>query len=93
VIATEATVLRASGDPVEGVPPFDALAVEQVQLREPGPGEVLVDVEAACICHSDLSVLTGHRARPLPMALGHEASGRVAAVGAGVTRFAPASRC
>jgi alcohol dehydrogenase len=90
VIETHATVLRAGGVPGDGTPPpFEALAVEPVLLREPGPGEVLVDVVAACICHSDLSVLTGHRPRPLPMALGHEASGRVAAVGAGVTRFAP----
>lgn len=88
MIATRATVLRAVGTPGDGTPPpFDALTVEEVQLREPGPGEVLVDVVAACICHSDLSVLTGDRPRPVPMALGHEASGRVAAVGAGVTRF------
>lgn len=90
MIETHATVLRAGGTPGDGTPPpFEALAVEPVLLREPGPGEVLVDVAAACICHSDLSVLTGHRPRPLPMALGHEASGRVAAVGAGVTRFQP----
>jgi alcohol dehydrogenase len=87
VIRTRAAVLRASGEP-GAAPPFEGLAVEPVALRPPGPGEVLVDVAAACLCHSDLSVMTGHRPRPLPMVLGHEASGRVAAVGPGVTRFA-----
>ena len=87
MIETRAAVLRRAGTP-DAPPPFDGLAVETVALREPGPGEVLIDVAAACICHSDLSVMSGHRPRPLPMVLGHEASGRVAAVGAGVTRFA-----
>jgi alcohol dehydrogenase len=87
VIQTRAAVLRASGEP-GSPPPFEGLAVETVALRPPGPGEVLVDVVAACLCHSDLSVMSGHRPRPLPMVLGHEASGRVAAVGPGVTRFA-----
>jgi alcohol dehydrogenase len=88
MIATRAAVLRRSGAPGEP-PPFDAFRIEDVTLREPRPGEVLIDVAAACLCHSDLSVLTGDRPRPLPMVLGHEASGRVAAVGPGVTRFAP----
>lgn len=68
---------------------FGRLAVEEVRLAPPGPGEVLVDVAFASLCHSDLSVLTGDRPRPLPMLLGHEASGRVAAVGAGVTAVGP----
>lgn len=88
MMQTRAAVLR-SGGPVDGPPPFDALAIETLELVEPGPGEVLVDIAAACICHSDLSVLTGHRPRPLPMVLGHEASGVVAAVGPGVRRVSP----
>ena len=47
----------------------------------PGPGEVLVQIKAAGLCHSDLSVINGNRPRPLPMALGHEASGIVEEVG------------
>jgi Zn-dependent alcohol dehydrogenase len=63
-----------------------------VNLADPGPGEVLVDVATAAICHSDLSVLTGHRPRPTPMVLGHEASGVVRAVGPGVGRRRPGDR-
>ncbi|ORV50975.1 alcohol dehydrogenase [Mycolicibacter engbaekii] len=61
------------------------LTVAQVELDPPGPGELLVRVEAAGVCHSDLSVVDGNRVRPVPMLLGHEAAGIVEAVGAGVT--------
>jgi alcohol dehydrogenase len=61
------------------------LRIQEVDLAPPGPGEVLVKMIAAGLCHSDLSVITGVRPRPLPMALGHEASARVIEVGAGVT--------
>ena len=57
------------------------LVIETVDLDGPGPGEVLVKMAAAGLCHSDLSVINGDRPRPLPMALGHEASGIVEAVG------------
>ncbi|MDP9248068.1 MAG: alcohol dehydrogenase catalytic domain-containing protein, partial [Candidatus Dormibacteraeota bacterium] len=46
------------------------LALEELDLDEPGPGEVLVKVEAAGLCHSDLSVIDGSRPRPTPMVLG-----------------------
>lgn len=65
------------------------LAIEEVELEGPGPGEVLVRVAFAGLCHSDLSVANGSRPRPVPMALGHEASGIVAEVGVGVDSFAP----
>lgn len=65
------------------------LAIEEVELDPPGPGEVLVQVKAASLCHSDLSVVNGDRPRPLPMVLGHEASGIVAECGAGVDDLAP----
>ncbi|GAB6902566.1 alcohol dehydrogenase catalytic domain-containing protein [Kineosporia succinea] len=65
------------------------LDVVEVELDPPGPGEVLVRVEAAGICHSDLSVLNGDRLRPLPMALGHEAAGVVSEVGPGVGDVRP----
>jgi alcohol dehydrogenase len=61
------------------------LTVGELELAPPGPGEVLVEIEAAGVCHSDLSVVDGNRARPVPMLLGHEASGRVAALGPAVT--------
>lgn len=72
--------------------PFDQskpLIVDELELEGPGPGEVLVKVVAAGLCHSDLSVIEGNRPRPTPMALGHEASGIVEEVGPDVTRFAP----
>ncbi len=62
-----------------------ALAVRELELDAPGPGEVLVRIVAAGLCHSDLSVIDGSRVRPLPMLLGHEASGVVERIGEGVT--------
>src|SRR6188472_4249622 len=61
------------------------LVVEELELAAPGPGEVLIKVVAAGLCHSDLSVINGDRPRPMPMALGHEAAGIVKELGAGVT--------
>src|SRR5690554_7201812 len=60
------------------------LEVATVHLEPPGAGEVLVRIEAAGLCHSDLSVINGDRPRPTPMALGHEAAGVVEQVGPGV---------
>lgn len=60
------------------------LAIETLDLRAPGRGEVLVRIAAAGLCHSDLSVINGDRSRPVPMALGHEAAGVVEALGDGV---------
>ncbi len=65
------------------------LEVTELELDPPGPGEVLVRVEAAGLCHSDLSVVDGNRPRPLPMALGHEAAGIVLEIGAGVYDVEP----
>jgi alcohol dehydrogenase len=64
------------------------LVIEAVELDPPGPGEVLVKIAAAGLCHSDLSVINGDRPRPTPMLLGHEAAGMVEAVGAGVADLA-----
>jgi len=60
------------------------LTIEEIELRPPGPGEVLIKVGAAGLCHSDLSVINGDRPRPTPMALGHEAAGTVEELGPGV---------
>lgn len=73
----------ASSRPVE---------VVDVELDPPGPGELLVRMEAAGVCHSDLSVVDGNRVRPVPMLLGHEACGRVEQVGEGVDDVAVGQR-
>lgn len=65
------------------------LDIVEVELAPPGAGEVLLKIRAAGLCHSDLSVINGDRPRPLPMVLGHEAAGVVAAVGAGVADLVP----
>lgn len=61
------------------------ISISDVELAEPGPTEILVKIEAAGICHSDLSVVDGNRVRPVPMLLGHESAGRVVALGSEVT--------
>ena len=68
------------------------LSIEEVELGPPGPGEVLVRIRAAGLCHSDLSVIDGNRPRPLPMVLGHEAAGEVVETGPGVADLAPGDR-
>jgi alcohol dehydrogenase len=80
-------VLREPGLPR---PYVDSRPLEIVELEvpEPGPGEVLVKIAAASLCRSDLSVVTGARVWPLPMVIGHEAAGRVEAVGEGVAGLA-----
>jgi alcohol dehydrogenase len=57
------------------------ISVSRLELDEPGPTEILVRIEAAGICHSDLSVVDGNRPRPTPMLLGHEAAGIVEQLG------------
>jgi alcohol dehydrogenase len=82
-----AAVLRETGLPA----PYAQsrpLALEAVDLDPPGPGEVLVRIRAAGLCHSDLSVIDGNRPRPMPMVLGHEAAGVVEETGPDVTSLA-----
>lgn len=72
--------------------PFDQtrpLVIEELELDPPGDNEVLVEIKAAGLCHSDLSVIDGNRPRPVPMALGHEAAGIVKEVGNGVRDLKP----
>ena len=81
---TRAAVLHSMENPA----PFaqsKPLKIEEIDLDAPGPGEVLVKMIAAGLCHSDLSVISGVRPRPVPMTLGHEASAQVVQVGEGVS--------
>jgi alcohol dehydrogenase len=82
-IRMKGAVLYATG----AVAPYQEsrpLCVEDVELDPPGPGEVMVRIAAAGLCHSDLSVINGDRPRPVPMLLGHEAAGAIEEVGEGV---------
>jgi S-(hydroxymethyl)glutathione dehydrogenase / alcohol dehydrogenase len=65
-----------------------ALSVEDVELAEPGPGEVTVRLVASGVCHSDWNVITGATPNPLPAVLGHEGAGVVEELGAGVRTVA-----
>ena len=64
--------------------PGSRIVVEDVEIGEPGPGEVLVKVEAAGVCHTDWEVQRGLLPHKMPVILGHEGAGRVAALGDGV---------
>lgn len=84
-------VLREGGRPR----PYAAsrpLGVEELTLDAPAPREVLVRIDAAGVCHSDLSVVDGTRPRPLPMLLGHEAAGTVVDAGAGAVGVSAGDR-
>ncbi|MFJ9587342.1 Zn-dependent alcohol dehydrogenase [Streptomyces acidicola] len=63
--------------------------VDDLEVRDPGPGEVGVAISAAGLCHSDLSVVDGTIPFPVPVVLGHEGAGVVEAVGEGVTHVRP----
>jgi len=80
---SQAVLLRKTGAPL----PYagsSAIEIVEIDLAPPGEGEVLVRIEAAGICHSDLSTVNGSRARPVPVILGHESAGIVAGIGSGV---------
>jgi alcohol dehydrogenase len=82
-VKTLAAVLRTAG----AARPYSQskpLVLEELTLSGPRAGELLVRIEAAGVCHSDVSVVDGSRIRPLPMALGHEAAGIVEQIGPGV---------
>lgn len=81
--AMHAAVLHGAGAPV---------VVEEVELDPPGPGEALVRVDAAGVCHTDQHYMSGDLVCPLPVVVGHEGAGTIESVGAGVTRFAPGDR-
>ena len=80
-------MLAAVLDRMQMPPPYaqsKPVSLETVEIGEPGPGEVLVRITAAGLCHSDLSIINGDRPRPMPMVLGHEAAAEVESCGPGV---------
>jgi aryl-alcohol dehydrogenase len=75
------------------LPSHDApFEIREMQIADPGPGEVLVKVVGAGMCHTDLLARTPGAPFPLPIVLGHEGSGIVEKVGAGVTAVAPGDK-
>ncbi|MFF7072443.1 Zn-dependent alcohol dehydrogenase [Streptomyces pseudovenezuelae] len=78
-------MVRAAVLPAVGAP----LEVTDIDLPDPGPGQVRVRLAAAGVCHSDLSLSNGTMRVPVPAVLGHEGAGTVVAVGEGVTGVAP----
>jgi Zn-dependent alcohol dehydrogenase len=85
------TTVRAAVLAEMGLPaPYavsEPLQITDLVIDDAGPGELLIKVRAAGLCHSDLSVIDGSRPRVMPMVLGHEAAGEVLQVGPGVTAF------
>jgi S-(hydroxymethyl)glutathione dehydrogenase / alcohol dehydrogenase len=79
-------MIRTTGAVWDGA---DLVVTDELEVREPGPGEVSLRVLASGICHSDLNVLDGHHPVSLPVVLGHEAAGVVDRVGDGVTSVGP----
>jgi S-(hydroxymethyl)glutathione dehydrogenase/alcohol dehydrogenase len=75
-----AAVLNRVGEP---------LTIDTLDMAPLGAGDVLVRVRASGLCHTDLEVIQGQLAYPLPIVLGHEGAGVVEAVGAAVSRVKP----
>jgi S-(hydroxymethyl)glutathione dehydrogenase/alcohol dehydrogenase len=82
-IETTAAVLKEFGRPQ---------VVERIRVRDPGPGEVLVRLHAAGVCHSDVGQADGDWPFPLPAVLGHEGAGIVEAIGPDVVGVSVGSR-
>jgi alcohol dehydrogenase len=91
MLTTRAAVLDTIGLPA----PYAQsrpLRIREVELAPPGDGEVLIRVRAAGLCHSDLSVISGDRPRPVPMVLGHESAAEVVECGPNVHDLRPGDR-
>ena len=89
------TVTGAVLEATDRTPPYGRsrpLTVGPVDLDPPAAHEVLVEIEATGVCHSDLSVVDGTRLRPTPMLLGHESAGRVIETGADVETLSTGDR-
>lgn len=84
----KAAVIREMGM----APPYaksKPMQIEEVDLAPPGEREVLVQIKAASLCHSDLSTVNGDRPRQTPMVLGHEAAGIIVECGPGINDVKP----
>lgn len=79
----KAMVMHETGSP---------LVLEELDLDQPGPGEVRVRIEAAGVCHSDVHYLTGGLNARTPIVLGHEGAGIVEEIGDGVTNVSPGDK-
>lgn len=84
---TKAAVLHQIGGHARPYTDSKPLKIEEVELGKPGRDEVIVQIKAAGLCHSDLSVIDGNRPRQTPMVLGHEAAGVIVELGEGVKNF------
>jgi len=82
-VKTRAALFRAPGAPFE---------VREIEVDEPGEGQVIVGMAAVGVCGSDLHVVRGEWTRPTPIVLGHEGAGVVEAVGPGVASVAEGDR-
>ena len=68
------------------------LQIEDVEIDDPGPNEVLIKTSASGVCHSDLHFMEGKYPTAVPIILGHESAGVVEKVGSEVTRAKPGDR-
>ena len=71
-LQVRAVVARAQGKPV---------SIELIDVPDPGPGEVVVKIDACGVCHTDLHYREGAINDEFPFLLGHEAAGIVESVG------------
>jgi len=69
--------------------PGERLIIDEIEVRAPAAGEVLVEMKATGLCHTDLSAMEGKFPVRLPSVLGHEGAGVVRACGPGVSTVAP----
>ena len=65
------------------------LVPAEIAPAPPGPGEIQIRVEACGVCRTDLHIVEGEVSARLPIVPGHQAAGRVSAVGEGVANFSP----
>ena len=75
-ITVSGVIARSKGSPVE---------LTTIVIPDPGPGEAVVDIETCGVCHTDYHYREGGISDDFPFLLGHEAAGRVSAIGQGVT--------
>ena len=83
MVEAVAAVIPAANAPFE---------VQTVTVDDPRAGEILIDVKAVGVCHTDLILASGAFGTTFPAILGHEGAGIVMAVGEGVTKVAPGDK-